>query len=122
MGDLRLSAALFIFFHDVDGAMGSLSPTCWGILGEIAQNLPDSVSTGLTNLPVFIGPVQNDNGFVLYSVEEDAPDELPVGLTQSMDILIEAASGAGFDICAFCSAMPVGDWVSWRAKFRKMHG
>ena len=72
-------------------------PTDGLTLGEIAQNLPDNITdTGLVNLPVFVGgPVQNDNGFVLYSVDEEDEDELPVGLTQSMDILIEAARGRG---------------------------
>ena len=100
MGDPRFErSVIYILSHDADGAMGFIvnQPAEGITLGEIAQNLPNSVaSTGLTNLPVFIGgPVQNDNGFVLYSVEEDAPDELPVGLTQSMDILVEAAGGRG---------------------------
>ena len=98
-GDALERSVIYILSHDADGAMGFIvnQPAEGITLGEIAQNLPDSVaSTGLTNLPVFIGgPVQNDNGFVLYSVEEDAPDELPVGLTQSMDILVEAAGGRG---------------------------
>lgn len=100
MGDPRFErSVIYILSHDAEGAMGFIvnQPAEGMTLGEIAQNLPDSVaSTGLANLPVFIGgPVQNDSGFVLYSVEEEAEDELPVGLTQSMDILIEAARGRG---------------------------
>jgi putative transcriptional regulator len=82
-------------------------PTEGLTLGEIASNLPRSVSdTGLRNLPVFVGgPVQPENGFVLYSTdgkkgegegENDAENDAePVGVTQSLDILVQAAEGKG---------------------------
>lgn len=100
MGDPRFErSVIYMLSHDGEGAMGFIvnQPAEGLTLGEIAQNLPASVTdTGLVNLPVFVGgPVQNDSGFVLYSVEEDDDDELPVGITQSMDILIEAARGRG---------------------------
>lgn len=100
MGDPRFErSVIYMLSHDADGAMGFIvnQPAEGLTLGEIAQNLPDSVtSTGLTNLPVFVGgPVQNDSGFVLYSVDMQEDEDLPVGLTQSMDILIEAARGRG---------------------------
>ena len=104
MGDPRFErSVIYMLSHDSEGAMGFIvnQPTEGLTLGEIAQNLPESVaSTGLANLPVFVGgPVQNDSGFVLYSIEPDEeekePSELPIGLTQSMDILVEAARGRG---------------------------
>lgn len=100
MGDPRFErGVIYMLSHDSEGAMGFIvnQPAEGLTLGEIAQNLPENVaSTGLANLPVYVGgPVQNDSGFVLYSVEDDAAEELPVGLTQSMDILVEAAQGRG---------------------------
>ncbi|MEL0151448.1 MAG: YqgE/AlgH family protein, partial [Rhodobiaceae bacterium] len=80
-------------------AMGFIvnRPTDGLTLGEIASNLPRSVSeTGLRNLPVFVGgPVQPENGFVLYSTDTRLADEEPVSVTQSLDILVQAAEGKG---------------------------
>lgn len=100
MGDPRFErSVIYMISHDADGAMGFVvNQTTDGLtLGEIAQNLPESITmTGLVNLPVFVGgPVQNDNGFVLYSMDDADENELPVGLTQSMDILVDAARGRG---------------------------
>ena len=78
-------------------------PTDGLTLGEIASNLPASVSeTGLLNLPVFVGgPVQPESGFVLHSIAPDADNtdhdknQEQVGVTQSLDILVQAAEGKG---------------------------
>ena len=78
MGDERFErCVIYILGHDAEGAMGFIvnRPTDGLTLGEIASNLPESVSqTGLRNLPVFVGgPVQPESGFVLYN--EQAVDE-----------------------------------------------
>ena len=100
MGDPRFErSAIYMLAHDLEGAMGFIvnRPTDGLTLGEIASNLPRSVSeTGLRNLPVFVGgPVQPENGFVLYSTDTRLADEEPVSVTQSLDILVQAAEGKG---------------------------
>lgn len=102
MGDPRFErSVIYMLAHDDDGAMGFTvnRPTDGLTLGEIASNLPDSVSqTGLRNLPVFVGgPVQPESGFVLHSVEPDSgeADKEQVAVTQSLDILVQAADGKG---------------------------
>ena len=103
MGDPRFErSVIYLYAHDEEGSMGFIvnHPTEGLTLGEIATNLPENVSnTGLANLPVFIGgPVQPENGFVLYT-EDDAPaeDGPAIGVTQGLDILIKAAKGIGPD-------------------------
>ena len=98
MGDPRFErGVIYMLAHDHEGAMGFVvnQPTDGLTLGEIASNLPDSVmQTGLRNLPVFVGgPVQPENGFVLYSIDDakEAEQEGPVGVTQVPDILVQAA-------------------------------
>lgn len=114
MGDDRFDrSVIYMLAHDSEGAMGFIinQPTDGLSLGDIATNLPQAVaSTGLRNLPVFIGgPVQSDHGFVLHSDDYrasdsgDAGDEepnplsdgLPVSVTQSLEILIDAAKAKG---------------------------
>lgn len=102
MGDPRFErGVIYMLAHDHEGAMGFVvnQPTDGLTLGEIASNLPDSVmQTGLRNLPVFVGgPVQPENGFVLYSIDDakEAEQEGPVGVTQALDILVQAADGKG---------------------------
>ena len=100
MGDPRFErSASYMLAHDHEGAMGFIvnRPTDGLTLGEIASNLPRSVSeTGLRNLPVFVGgPVQPENGFVLYSTDTRPADGEPVSVTQSLDILVQAAEGKG---------------------------
>ncbi|MCH1542047.1 MAG: YqgE/AlgH family protein [Alphaproteobacteria bacterium] len=105
MGDSRFDrSVIYMLAHDDDGAMGFTvnHPTDGLTLGEIASNLPDSVSqTGLRNLPVFVGgPVQPESGFVLHSVDPDdvtegQKNEGQVAVTQSLDILVQAAGGKG---------------------------
>ena len=112
MGDNRFDrSVIYMLAHDSEGAMGVIinQPTDGLSLGDIATNLPQSVaSTGLRNLPVFIGgPVQSDHGFVLHSNDFRSPsdmgdkgmnplsDGLPVRVTQSLEILIDAAKAKG---------------------------
>lgn len=106
MGDARFDrSVIYMFAHDDEGAMGFTvnRPTDGLTLGEIASNLPASVSeTGLRNLPVFVGgPVQPESGFVLHSIAPDADNtdhdknQEQVGVTQSLDILVQAAEGKG---------------------------
>ena len=84
MGDARFDrSVIYMFAHDDEGAMGFTvnRPTDGLTLGEIASNLPASVSeTGLRNLPV--NTDQNTN-------------QGQVGVTQSLDILVQAAEGKG---------------------------
>lgn len=100
MGDPRFErSVIYMLAHDNEGAMGFIinRPTDGLTLGEIASNLPETVSeTGLRNLPVFVGgPVQPESGFVLYSTDDPSPDGEAVGVTQSLDILMQAAQGKG---------------------------
>ena len=102
MGDTRFDrSVIYMLAHDNDGAMGFTvnRPTDGLTLGEIASNLPASVSeTGLRHLPVFVGgPVQPESGFVLHSVEPTGDDlnQPQVAVTQSLDILVQAANGKG---------------------------
>lgn len=108
MGDPRFErSVIYILGHDQDGTMGFIvnQPTDGLTLGEIASNLPESVaSTGLVNLPVFVGgPVQPENGFVLHSQMDDEMDDGAedaqiddlIGVTQGLDILVQAAKGRG---------------------------
>ena len=110
MGDARFDrSVIYMFAHGNEGAMGFTvnRPTDGLTLGEIASNLPASVSkTGLRNLPVFVGgPVQPESGFVLHSIEPDTDNtdhdknqntnQGQVGVTQSLDILVRAAEGKG---------------------------
>jgi putative transcriptional regulator len=85
--------------HDNEGAMGFIvnRPTDGLTLGEVASNLPASVAdTGLRNLPVFVGgPVQPESGFVLYADDEKSDAGAAVSVTQSMDILVQAAEAKG---------------------------
>ena len=105
MGDPRFErAVIYMMAHDHEGAMGFVvnHPADGVTLGDIASNLPETVrTTGLVNLPVFVGgPVQSDHGFVLHSLDyppqQPADTEaLPVGVTQSLEILIDAAQARG---------------------------
>lgn len=113
MGDPRFErSVIYMMAHDAEGAMGFIvnQPTEGLTLSDIATNLPDSVaSTGLSNLPVYVGgPVQSDHGFVLHSAdypkdatgatrEADNPlsHGLPVRVTQSLEILVDAAKARG---------------------------
>ena len=106
MGDPRFErSVIYMLAHDAEGAMGVIvnQPTDGLTLGDIASNLPDSVaSTGLRNLPVFVGgPVQSDHGFVVHSDDYPAStmtqfdDDLPVRVTQSLEILVDAARAHG---------------------------
>ena len=72
------------------------------LLGDILKDMPETVAkTGLVNLPVYVGgPVQNDRGFVLHTSDykktnNTLSQELPVALTQSAEVLVDAAHGHG---------------------------
>lgn len=100
MGDPRFDrSVIYMLSLDAEGAMGFIvnRPTDGMTLGEVASNLPASVAeTGLRNLPVFVGgPVQPESGFVLYSTDDEADNGRPVSVTQSMDILVQAADAKG---------------------------
>ncbi len=90
--------------HDSEGAMGFIiNKRAEGLsLGDILKDMPKSVAkTGLVNLPVYVGgPVQNDHGFVLHTsdytkTQNSLSQELPIALTQSADVLVDAAHGRG---------------------------
>ncbi len=105
MGDPRfLRSVVYMVAHDSDGAMGFIiNKRAEGLsLGDILKDMPETVAkTGLANLPVYVGgPVQNDRGFVLHTSDYEKThntlsQELPIALTQSADVLVDAAHGRG---------------------------
>lgn len=105
IGDPRFErSVIFILSHDAQGAIGFVinDRSEDTVLGDIAQNLPPDVAqSGLAKLPIFIGgPVDQDKGFILHSNDwraKDtlAPEALGVSVTQSMDLLIDAAKTKG---------------------------
>lgn len=106
-------SVVYVCRHDEEHAMGLvLNHPIEGLdLGVMFKelNIPEGSASGdprLTNQPVFRGgPVQNDRGFVLHSLDyrlEDATlpvalsdDAGGVGLTASRDILVDLARGEG---------------------------
>jgi len=105
MGDPRfLRSVVYMVAHDSEGAMGFIiNKRAEGLsLGDILKDMPETVAkTGLVNLPVYVGgPVQNDRGFVLHTSDYEKThntlsQELPIALTQSADVLVDAAHGSG---------------------------
>lgn len=105
MGDPRfLRSVVYMVAHDSEGAMGFIvNKRAEGLLlGDILKDVPETVAkTGLVNLPVYVGgPVQNDRGFVLHTSDYEKThntlsQELPIALTQSADVLVDAAHGRG---------------------------
>lgn len=105
MGDPRfLRSVVYMVAHDSEGAMGFIiNKRAEGLsLGDILKDMPEAVAkTGLVNLPVYVGgPVQNDRGFVLHTSDYEKThntlsQELPIALTQSADVLVDAAHGRG---------------------------
>ncbi len=105
MGDPRfLRSVIYMVAHDSEGAMGFIiNKRAEGLsLGDILKDMPETVAkTGLINLPVYVGgPVQNDRGFVLHTSDYEKThntlsQELPIALTQSADVLVDAAHGRG---------------------------
>ena len=105
MGDPRfLRSVIYMVAHDSEGAMGFIiNKRAEGLsLGDILKDMPETVAkTGLVNLPVYVGgPVQNDRGFVLHTSDYEKThntlsQELPIALTQSADVLVDAAHGRG---------------------------
>ena len=105
MGDPRfLRSVVYMVAHDSEGAMGFIiNKRAEGLsLGDILKDMPETVAkTGLVNLPVYVGgPVQNDRGFVLHTSDYEKThntlsQELPIALTQSADVLVDAAHGCG---------------------------
>lgn len=105
MGDPRfLRSVVYMVAHDSEGAMGFIiNKRAEGLsLGDILKDMPETVAkTGLVNLPVYVGgPVQNDRGFVLHTsdyekTQNSLSQELPISLTQSADVLVDAAHGRG---------------------------
>ena len=105
MGDPRfLRSVVYMVAHDSEGAMGFIiNRRAEGLsLCDILKDMPETVAkTGLVNLPVYVGgPVQNDRGFVLHTSDYEKThntlsQELPIALTQSADVLVDAAHGRG---------------------------
>ena len=105
MGDPRfLRSVVYMVAHDSEGAMGFIiNKRAEGLsLGDILKDMPETVAkTGLVNLPIYVGgPVQNDRGFVLHTsdyekTQNDLSQDLPIALTQSADVLVDAAHGRG---------------------------
>ena len=105
MGDPRfLRSVVYMVAHDSEGAMGfTINKRAEGLsLGDIWKDMSETVAkTGLVNLPVYVGgPVQNDRGFVLHTsdyekTQNSLSQELPIALTQSADVLVDAAHGRG---------------------------
>ncbi|MBL6786874.1 MAG: YqgE/AlgH family protein [PS1 clade bacterium] len=105
MADPRfLRSVVYIVAHDSEGAMGFvINQRADGLsLGDILKDIPEAVAkTGLINLPVYVGgPVQSDQGFVLHTSDYEKTlnslsQELPIALTQSADVLVDAARGQG---------------------------
>ena len=105
MGDPRfLRSVVYMVAHDSEGAMGFIiNKRAEGLsLGDILKDMPETVAkTGLVNLPVYVGgPGQNDRGFVLHTsdyekTQNSLSQELPIALTQSADVLVDAAHGRG---------------------------
>ena len=105
MGDPRfLRSVVYMVAHDSEGAMGFIiNKRAEGLsLGDILKDMPETVAkTGMVNLPVYVGgAVQNDRGFVLHTsdyekTQNSLSQELPIALTQSADVLVDAAHGRG---------------------------
>lgn len=105
MADPRfLRSVVYIVAHDSEGAMGFvINQRADGLsLGDILKDIPEAVAkTGLINLPVYVGgPVQSDQGFVLHTSDYEKTlnslsQDLPIALTQSADVLVDAARGQG---------------------------
>ncbi len=100
MGDDRFErSVIYILTHDREGAMGFIinQPADGMKLGDIATNLPEQVAaTGLRNLPVFIGgPVESEHGFMLHTPEPIKDNAMTVEVTQSLEILLNAARAKG---------------------------
>ena len=105
MADPRfLRSVVYIVAHDSEGAMGFvINQRADGLsLGDILKDIPEAVAkTGLINLPVYVGgPVQSDQGFVLHTSDYEKTlnslsQELPIALTESADVLVDAARGQG---------------------------
>ena len=95
-------------------------------LKDILQNMPEEIGrTGLVNMPIFIGgPVQGENGYVLFTAAPRFNDseQVPVQVTQSVEILKDAARSRQSGICALCWAMPDGGRGNWRANCKIMLG
>jgi len=102
MGDPRFErSAIYILSHNEEGAMGFVvnHPAEGLTLKDILQNMPEEIGrTGLVNMPIFIGgPVQGENGYVLFSADPRSNDnhEVPIQITQSVEILKDAARNRG---------------------------
>ena len=105
MGDPRfLRSVVYMVAHDSEGAMGFIiNKRAEGLsLGDILKDMPKTVAkTGLVYVPVYVGgPVKFEHGFVLHTSDYEKThntlsQELPIALTQSADVLVDAAHGRG---------------------------
>lgn len=105
IGDPRFErSVIYLMTHNADGAMGFVvNQRAEDVtLSDIIRNLPKAVArSGIARLPVFIGgPVDQENGFILHSddwlaAESFAPPGLDVAVSQTIDLLTEAASAHG---------------------------
>ena len=109
MGDPRFErSAIYILSHNDEGAMGFVinQPAEGLTLKDILQNMPEEIGrTGLVNMPIFIGgPVQGENGYVLFTAAPRSNDseQVPVQVTQSVEILKDAARSRGPAHSALC--------------------
>ena len=108
MGDPRFDrSVIFLCAHSEDGAMGLIvnKPAMDMELGELLDQLEIACTSSRRTLPVhFGGPVETARGFVLHTASwQSRLQTLAVndrfGMTTTMDVLEELATGEGPDKC-----------------------
>jgi len=105
IGDPRFDASvIYLLAHDHLGAMGFMvnKPADGMALGDVVQNLAATLATQqVLSLPVFVGgPIQESSGYVLHTADytksaSELTCNLPVHLTQSVEVLSDMVSGQG---------------------------
>lgn len=106
MSDPRFArSVVFMCAHSEDGAMGIIinKPVTELKLRELLEQVSITISTDMPDRPVhFGGPVEHARGFVLHSGDYQSrvttlPLAGPFGMTATVDVLEDLASGHGPD-------------------------
>ena len=100
MGDPRFErSVIYMLAHDHEGAMGFIvnRPTDGLTLGEMASNLPPAYPRRAYAIYRYLSEGRCSRKTALFYIQQ-TPDWLmsePVSVTQSLDILVQAAEGKG---------------------------